>query len=179
VTRGVHKAPANEVIAGIRGLQRKLTKAEHDILNPYPVNINVLRDFREQFRGNRVWGARVITSDPAWRYVNVRRLFIYIERTLEVNLQWVVFEPNDYDLWARVRRGISDFLTAVWRSGGLMGKTAEEAYFVKCDRTTMTQDDLDNGRLVCMVGVAPVRPAEFVVFRIGQWTAERRAPDCA
>jgi phage tail sheath protein FI len=169
VTRGVHKAPANEVIAGIRGLQRKLTKGEHDILNPSPVNINVLRDFREQFRGNRVWGARVITSDAEWKYVNVRRLFIYIERSLELGLQWVVFEPNDYDLWARVRRSISDFLTAVWRSGGLMGKTAEEAYFVRCDRTTMTQADIDNGRLIVVIGIAPVKPAEFVIIRIGQW----------
>jgi hypothetical protein len=169
VTRGVHKAPANEVIRGIGSLQRTLTKGEHDILNPYPMNINVLRDFREQRRGNRVWGARVITSDPDWKYVNVRRLFNYVERSLELGLQWVVFEPNDYDLWARVNRSISDFLTAVWRSGGLMGKTAEEAYFVRCDRTTMTQNDIDNGRLIVVIGIAPVKPAEFVIIRIGQW----------
>jgi phage tail sheath protein FI len=169
VTRGVHKAPANEVIAGISGLQRALTKGEQDILNPYPMNINVLRDFREQRRGNRVWGARVITSDPDWKYVNVRRLFNYIERSVELGLQWVVFEPNDYDLWARVRRSLSDFLTAVWRSGGLMGKTAEEAFFVRCDRSTMSQNDIDNGRLIVVVGIAPVKPAEFVIIRIGQW----------
>jgi phage tail sheath protein FI len=169
VTRGVHKAPANEVIAGIIGLQRALTKGEHDILNPFPTNINVLRDFREQNRGLRVWGARVISSDPLWRYLNVRRLFNFVERSLELGTQSFVFEPNDVFLWARVRRTISDFLTGVWRSGALMGTTAEEAYFVKCDETTMTQNDLDNGRLIVVVGIAPVKPAEFVIIRIGQW----------
>ena len=169
VTRGVHKAPANEVVRGIRGFQRALTKGEHDVLNPSPTNINVLRDFREQNRGLRVWGARVITSDPAWRYVNVRRLFNYVERSLELGTQWVVFEPNDHNLWAQVRRSISDFLLLVWRSGGLMGQTAEEAYFVKCDETTMTQADIDAGRLIVVVGIAPTKPAEFVVIRIGQW----------
>jgi uncharacterized protein len=170
VTRGVHKAPANEVISGVTGLQRALTKGEHDVLNPYPTNINVLRDFRLQSRGLRVWGARVITSDPEWRYVNVRRLFNYVERSLELGTQWTVFEPNDENLWAQVRRSISNFLSLVWRSGGLMGATAEEAYFVKCDRTTMTQADIDAGRLIVVVGIAPTKPAEFVVIRIGQWS---------
>jgi hypothetical protein len=169
VTRGVHKAPANEVIRGIRGLQRVLTKGEQDILNPSPVNISVLRDFREQNRGMRVWGARVITSDSNWKYVNVRRLFNFVERSIELGTEWSVFEPNDLHLWARVQRSIADFLTVVWLSGGLMGATAEEAFFVKCDRTTMTQNDLDNGRLIVLIGIAPVKPAEFVVIRIGQW----------
>ena len=171
IERGVHKAPANEVVRGITGLQRILNKEQHDILNPYPVNINVIRDFRDNNRGIRVYGGRVITSDPDWKYVNVRRLMIFIEASIDRGLQWVVFEPNGEALWARVRRSISNFLTLVWRNGGLEGTKVEEAYFVKCDRTTMTQTDIDNGRLICVVGVAPVKPAEFVIVRIGLWTA--------
>ena len=171
IERGVHKAPANEVVRGITGLQRRLNKSEHDILNPYPTNINVIRDFREQFRGIRVYGGRVITSDPDWKYVNVRRLLIFIEASINRGLQWVVFEPNAEPLWARVRRSIANFLTLVWRNGALEGTKVEEAFFVKCDRTTMTQTDIDSGRLICYVGVAPVKPAEFVIVRIGLWTA--------
>jgi uncharacterized protein len=171
VERGVHKAPANEVVRGIIGLRRMLNKGEQDILNPFPVNINVIRDFRLDNRGIRVYGGRVITSDPDWKYVNVRRLLIFIENSLDRGLQWVVFEPNAEPLWARVRRTISDFLTVVWRNGALEGTTREEAYFVKCDRTTMTQADIDNGRLIVVIGVAPVKPAEFVIIRIGLWTA--------
>ncbi|GLQ89910.1 phage tail sheath family protein [Dyella flagellata] len=169
--RGVQKAPANEVVSGITGLTRRLNKAEQDILNPAPVNINVIRDFRNDYLGLRVYGARVITSDPDWKYVNVRRLLIFIEASLNSGLQWVVFEPNAEPLWARVRRSISNFLTEVWRSGALEGTKTEEAFFVRCDRTTMTQSDIDNGRLICLVGVAPVKPAEFVIVRIGLWTA--------
>jgi phage tail sheath protein FI len=171
IERGVHKAPANEIVRGIIGLQRRLNKSEHDILNPYPVNINVIRDFRENSRGIRVYGGRVITSDPDWKYVNVRRLLIFIEASINQGLQWVVFEPNAEPLWARLRRSISNFLTLVWRNGALEGTKVEEAYFVKCDRTTMTQTDIDSGRLICYVGVAPVKPAEFVIVRIGLWTA--------
>ena len=171
IERGVHKAPANEVVRGILGLQRSLSKGEHDILNPYPVNINVIRDFRPNNRGIRAWGGRVITSDSDWKYVNVRRLLIFIEHSIERGLQWVVFEPNAEPLWARVRRTISNFLTTVWRNGGLEGTKVEEAFFVKCDRTTMTQTDIDNGQLIVQVGVAPVKPAEFVIVRIGLWTA--------
>ncbi len=171
IERGVHKAPANEVVRGIRGLQRSLSKGEHDILNPSPVNINVIRDFRRNNRGIRVWGGRVITSDTDWKYVNVRRLLIFIEHSIDRGLQWVVFEPNAEPLWARVRRTISNFLTVVWRNGALEGTKPEEAFFVKCDRTTMTQTDIDNGRLICVIGVAPVKPAEFVIIRIGLWTA--------
>jgi hypothetical protein len=165
---GVYKAPANVVIGGIRGLQRRLNKAEQEILNPLPVNINVLRDFRAQGRGLRVWGARCITSDPDWIYINVRRLFIFLEASLDQGTQWVVFEPNAEPLWARVTRSITNFLTRVWRDGALMGTKPEEAFFVRCDRTTMTQDDIDEGRLIIIVGVAPVKPAEFVIIRIGQ-----------
>jgi len=171
IERGVHKAPANEVVRGITGLQRTLNKGEQDILNPFPVNINVIRDFRSNNRGIRVFGGRVITSDPDWKYVNVRRLLIFIEASIERGLQWVVFEPNAEPLWARVRRAISNFLTTVWRDGALEGTKVEEAYFVKCDRTTMTQADIDNGRLIVLVGVAPVKPAEFVIIRIGLFTA--------
>jgi hypothetical protein len=169
--RGVHKAPANEVVLGITGLTRTLYKAENDILNPYPVNINVIRDFRAQYRAIRIWGARVITSDPDYKYVPVRRLLIFIEKSLDLGLQWVVFEPNADPLWARVRFSIERFLTTVWRNGALEGTTAAQAFFVICDRTTMTQDDIDNGRLICVIGVAPVKPAEFVIIRIGLMTA--------
>lgn len=167
IERGVHKAPANEVIRGISDLEFKLMKEEQDILNPR--NINVLRNFREDNRGLRVWGARTLSSDSDWKYINVRRLFIFIEKSIDRGTQWVVFEPNDEPLWQRVKRVISSFLTQVWRDGALMGKTPEQAFFVKCDRTTMTQNDIDNGRLIVQVGIAPVKPAEFVIFRIGQW----------
>ena len=171
IERGVHKAPANEVVRGVTGLQRLLNKEQQDILNPYPVNINVIRDFRPVNRGIRVYGGRCITSDSDWKYVNVRRLLIFIESSVDRGLQWVVFEPNAEPLWARVRRAISNFLTQVWRNGALEGTKVEEAFFVKCDRTTMTQTDIDQGRLICLVGVAPVKPAEFVIVRIGLWTA--------
>jgi phage tail sheath protein FI len=171
IERGVHKAPANEVVRGVIGLARSLNKEQHDILNPFPVNINVIRDFRPNNRGIRVYGGRCITSDSDWKYVNVRRLLIFIEASIDRGLQWVVFEPNAEPLWARVRRSVANFLTLVWRNGGLEGATVEEAFFVKCDRTTMTQTDIDSGRLICLVGVAPVKPAEFVIVRIGLWTA--------
>jgi len=170
IERGVHKAPANEVLRGITGLELTINKAEQDILNPPPNQINVLRDFRRSGRGYRVWGARCITSDPDWKYINVRRLFIFIEESIEEGTQWVVFEPNDEPTWARVRRSVSNFLHNIWRDGALQGTKAEEAFFVKCDRTTMTQTDIDNGKLIMLIGIAPVKPAEFVIFRIGQWT---------
>jgi uncharacterized protein len=171
IERGVHKAPANEVVRGVIGLQRVLNKEQHDILNPYPVNINVIRDFRPNNRGIRVYGGRCITSDSDWKYVNVRRLLIFIEASIDRGLQWVVFEPNAEPLWARVKRSIVNFLTLVWRNGALEGTKPEEAFYVKCDRTTMTQTDIDQGRLIVLVGVAPVKPAEFVIVRIGLWTA--------
>jgi uncharacterized protein len=172
IERGVHKAPANEVVrGGILALRRTLNKEQHDILNPYPVNINVIRDFRRENRGIRVFGGRCITSDPDWKYVNVRRLLIFIEASVDRGLQWVVFEPNAEPLWARVRRSISNFLRVVWRNGALEGAKIEEAFYVRCDRSTMTQTDIDNGRLIVEVGVAPVKPAEFVIVRIGLWTA--------
>ncbi len=163
---GVHKAPANEVIRGIEGLQRTITKGEQEVLNPR--GVNCLRAFRG--RGIRVWGARTASSNPNWRYVNVRRLFLFLRGSIEEGTQWVVFEPNNEQLWARVRQTIKNFLTDVWEDGALMGTSPDEAFFVKCDRSTMTQSDIENGRLICEIGVAPVRPAEFVIFRISQWT---------
>lgn len=168
VERGVHKAPANEVIRGIVDFEQMINKREQDILNPSPTNINVLRDFRADNRGLRVWGARCLTSDTPWKYVPVRRLFIFLEESIDEGTQYAVFEPNDEELWATLRQSVSDFLTRVWRDGALFGATPEEAFFVRCDRTTMTQDDLDNGRLIMLIGVAAVKPAEFVIIRIGQ-----------
>jgi uncharacterized protein len=165
--RGVHKAPANVVPRGITGLDVIVTKGEQEILNPK--RINVIRDFRADNRGIRVWGARCLTSDSPWMYINVRRLFIYIEESLDEGTQAFVFEPNDEKLWARVRQTVSIFLTRVWRDGALFGSTPEEAFFVRCDETTMSTDDIENGRLIMEIGVAPVKPAEFVVIRIGQF----------
>jgi phage tail sheath protein FI len=171
VDKGVHKAPANEVIRQAIGLEALLNKAQQDVLNP--LGINALRFF--EGRGYRVWGARTISSDPEWKYVNLRRFFAYLERSIEIGTQWAVFENNGPLLWGNVRSTVEDFLYNEWRSGRLLGEKEEEAFFVRCDRSTMTQNDLDNGRLICLVGVAPLKPAEFVIFRIGQWTADRRA----
>jgi phage tail sheath protein FI len=169
VNRGVHKAPANEVIGAITRIAQDVNQREQDMLNPK--GINALRFFPG--RGNRVWGARTLSSDSAWKYINVRRIFIYVEASIDRGTQWVVFEPNDEPLWARVRATITNFLTSTWRSGMLQGSTPDEAFFVKVDRTTMTQDDIDNGRLICLIGIAPVKPAEFVIFRIQQKTLEQ------
>jgi phage tail sheath protein FI len=168
VNRGVHKAPANEVIGGITRIAMDVNQREQDMLNPK--GINALRFFPG--RGSRVWGARTLSSDSSWKYVNVRRIFIYVEASIDRGTQWVVFEPNDEPLWARVRATITNFLTTTWRGGMLQGATPEEAFFVKVDRSTMTQDDIDNGRLICLIGIAPVKPAEFVIFRIQQKTLE-------
>lgn len=163
--RGVHKAPANEVVRGATDVDILVTKGDQDILNPK--GINAIRVFPG--RGIRVWGARNMILDSLWKYINVRRLFIFLEESIDEGTQWVVFEPNNEKLWDRVRQTITQFLTRVWRDGALMGTTPEQAFFVKVDRTTMTQDDIDNGRLIVMIGVAPVKPAEFVIFRIAQW----------
>ncbi|HEX6042352.1 phage tail sheath subtilisin-like domain-containing protein [Longimicrobium sp.] len=170
VQRGVHKAPANEVVRAALRFETDINFDEQGELNP--MGVNCLRFFPG--RGYRVWGARTVSSDPEWKYVNVRRYFNYVERSIDVGTQWAVFEPNGEALWANVRQTISSFLYNEWRNGALLGTDPKEAYFVKCDRTTMTQNDLDNGRLVCLVGVAVVKPAEFVIFRIGQKTADAR-----
>ncbi|MFC4065956.1 phage tail sheath family protein [Actinoplanes subglobosus] len=171
IARGVFKAPANEVVQGLTRFEANINKPRNDVLNPE--GINALRFF--EGRGSRVWGARTMTSDPEWVYVNVRRLFIYLEHSIDNAMQYAVFEPNNTRLWDSIRRTVEDFLYVQWLSGALLGATAEEAFFVRCDRTTMTQNDLDNGRLICLIGVAPTKPAEFVIFRIGQFTADARA----
>lgn len=174
VARGVWKAPANEVVNGILRLDTALTKGEQDILNP--VHVNCFRDFRTVNRGLRLWGARTLSSDPEWKYVNVRRLLLFIEQSLDNGVQWAVFEPNAEPLWASVKQSITNFLIGVWRSGGLEGVTQDEAFFVQIGYdTTMTQSDIDNGRMIVVVGVAPVKPAEFVIVRISQKTREATA----
>jgi hypothetical protein len=165
--RGVHKAPANEVVRGAIGLATQITKGEQDILNP--LGINCIRAFPG--RGIRVWGARTLSSDPAWRYINVRRLFNFVEESIEIGTQWVVFEPNDVDLWERVKRDITAFLTRVWRDGALFGTTPAEAFYVKCDEELNPPEVRDAGMLIIEIGLAPVKPAEFVIFRISQWAA--------
>jgi len=165
--RGVHKAPANEIVRGALGLKYTISKGEQDILNPKGINC-----IRMMMGGGiRIWGARTLSSDPSWRYINVRRLFIMVETSIERATQWVVFEPNDHRLWKRVTRTISSFLTLVWRNGALMGENPEKAFYVKCDEETNPPEVIDVGQLIVEIGLAPVKPAEFVIFRIGQMPA--------
>ena len=168
VDRGVHKSPANEVVMGALRFEQEINKFQQELLNPN--GINCLRSFPG--RGHRVWGGRTLSSDPEWKYVNVRRYFLYLERSIEKSSQWAVFEPNGEALWSNIRSGVEDFLFNEWKNGRLLGGTPKEAYFVRCDRSTMTQNDIDNGRMVCVIGVAALTPAEFVIFRIGQKTAD-------
>lgn len=173
-SRGVWKAPANEVVRGILQFERVVTKGEQDLLNP--AHVNAFRDFRTANRGLRLWGARTASSDPEWKYINVRRLFLFLEQSIERGMQFAVFEPNNETLWATVKQSISNFLIGVWRNGGLEGVKEEEAFFVNVGyNVTMTQTDIDNGRLIVEVGVAPVKPAEFVIIRISQKTREATA----
>jgi phage tail sheath protein FI len=165
-TRGVHKAPANEVVRGAVDIEVNITRQEHDLLNPE--GINVIRAFPGQ--GIRVWGARTLASDPAWRYLNVRRLFNFLEETILAGTNWVVFEPNDRALWAKIRRTIAAFLVMQWRAGALFGSTPDEAFYVKCDDETNPAEGIDAGQVLCEIGVAPVKPAEFVVFRLAQFS---------
>ncbi len=168
IERGVHKAPANEVLRLAKSLEININKSQQEVLNPD--GINVIRFF--EGRGFRVWGARTTTSDPEWKYMNVRRYFAYLERSIEKGTQWAVFENNGRTLWSNVQSTISDFLFNEWKEDRLAGATPEQAFFVRCDRSTMTQNDIDNGRMICLIGVAPLRPAEFVIFRIGQKTLD-------
>jgi phage tail sheath protein FI len=170
INRGVSKAPAGEVVETAINLETILDKGQQDILDP--LGVNCFRLFAD--RGIRLWGARTLSSDPEWKYVNLRRYFAYLEHSIDKGTQWAVFEPNGDLLWANVRRTIADFLLNEWQTGALYGDKPETAYFVRCDSSTMTQNDLDNGRLVCLIGVAALRPAEFVIIRIGQWTADRK-----
>jgi len=164
--RGVHKAPANEIVRGAIALEAQITKGEHDLLNP--LGINCIRAFPG--RGVRVWGARTLSSDPAWRYLNVRRLFNYVEESILEGTQWVVFEPNDLALWERVKRTVNAFLVRVWLDGALFGGSPAEAFWVKCDGENNTSETIDAGQLIIDIGIAPVKPAEFVIFRIAQYS---------
>ncbi len=164
IENGVHKAPANMVVRSAVGFETRINKRQQDVLNPE--GVNWFRFF--EGRGNRLWGARMATSDNEYKYVNIRRYLAYLERSIDEGTQVFVFENNGEDLWRNVRRTIGSFLQNEWRSNRLMGTTPEEAFFVRCDRSTMTQNDIDNGRLICEIGVALFRPAEFVIFRIGQ-----------
>jgi phage tail sheath protein FI len=163
--RGVHKAPANEVVLGATDLELNITKGEQGVLNK--LGINCIRSFPG--RGIRVWGARTLSSDGSWRYINVRRLFNQVGSSLDTGLQWVVFEPNDHNLWAKVRRDINAFLRVIWRSGALFGVAPEDAFYVKCDEELNPHEIRDLGQLIIEVGMAPVKPAEFVILRLSQW----------
>jgi phage tail sheath protein FI len=165
--RGVIKAPANEVVRSALDLETRVNKAQQELLNPE--GVNCLRFFPGP--GFLVWGARTISDDPEWKYLSVRRYFNYLERSIDQGTQWVVFEINGPALWDAVRHTVEGFLFNEWRNGALLGRTPEEGYFVRCDESTMTAEDLDNGRLICIIGVAAAKPAEFVIFRISQFTA--------
>jgi phage tail sheath protein FI len=164
-TRGVWKAPANDTLRGVLDVERNITMAEQGLLNP--IGINCIRPFGT--RGIRVWGARTLSSNSDWRYINVRRLFNMVETTIMQGTQWVVFEPNDVKLWEGVKRTLNSFLRGLWREGALFGSTPEQAFFVKCDADTNPPESIDEGKLVVEVGIAPVKPAEFVIFRISQF----------
>ncbi|MDM0085082.1 phage tail sheath family protein [Variovorax sp. J31P179] len=168
VERGVFKAPANEIVRGALDLEYDINDAHQETLNPR--GVNAIRRFPG--RGIRVWGARTLASNSLWKYVPVRRLFIFIERSIYEGTQWVVFEPNEPKLWARVSDTTRLFLRTQWREGALFGRKEEEAFHITCDETVMSRDDILNGKLICEIGIAPVRPAEFVIFRIFQNTAE-------
>ena len=167
-TRGVHKAPANEVIGGALDVELQITRGEQDGLNP--VGVNCIRSFPG--RGIRVWGARTLSSDPSWTYLNVRRLFNMVEKSIDNGTQWVVFEPNDFALWQKIARAATAFLTMVWRQGALFGATPSEAFYVKCDAETNPPESRDLGMVTTEIGIAPVKPAEFVIFRISQWSPD-------
>ena len=168
-SRGVFKAPANETPRGVIGLAYETNMREQELLNP--LGVNCIRNFSSYNRGLKVWGARTLVEpdNVQWRYISVRRLLSYVEKSIEIGTQWVVFEPNDSDLWARVNRTVSNFLERLWREGALFGSSPSEAFYVKCDGELNTHDTIMLGRLYVEVGICPVRPAEFVIFRISQW----------
>jgi len=164
--RGVWKAPANEALRGIVRLESEVTNGEQDLLNPD--GVNCIRSFGSY--GTKIWGARTLAkTDPSWRYINVRRLFNFVEESIQRGTQWAVFEPNDYDLWQRVKRTITSFLRGLWMQGALVGATPEQAFYVLCDASNNPPSSVDEGKLIVEIGIAPVKPAEFVIFRISQW----------
>jgi phage tail sheath protein FI len=162
--RGVHKAPANQPVKGAVDLERAVNDAEQDMLNP--LGVNCIRMFPS--RGILVWGARTLTNDSEYKYINVRRLLLFLEESIKKGTNWTIFEPNNETTWAKVRLQVENFLMQSWQKGIFMGTKPQEAYFVRCDRSTMTQDDLDNGKLILIVGVAAVKPAEFLLLHIVQ-----------
>jgi len=165
-TRGVWKAPANEPVRGIVRLESEVTTGEQDLLNPE--GINCVRSFGSN--GTKIWGARTLSkTDPSWKYINVRRLFNFVEESIRRGTQWAVFEPNDVDLWQRVKRNISAFLRGLWMQGALVGATPDQAFYVVCDASNNPRSSVVEGRLIVEIGIAPVTPAEFVIFRISQW----------
>jgi hypothetical protein len=170
--RGAWKKPANLPLLGIVGLEKQITDQELEDLSA--LGVNVLRNLPG--RGSLIWGGRTTSKDPEWKYVNVRRYLIYLEKSIDQGLQWVVFEPNGPQLWCQVKASVSNFLYNEWITGALQGNSPEQSFFVHCDATTMTQDDIDNGRLICLIGVAVLRPAEFVIFQIGKNTAAATCP---
>jgi len=163
-TRGVWKAPANDTIRGVLDVERSITQNEQSVLNP--IGINAIRPFG--VRGIRIWGARTLASDTDWQYINVRRLFNMVESTILTGTQWAVFEPNDVALWEGVKRTLNAYLRGLWQAGALFGASPDQAFFVRCDETTNPPESIDAGKLVVEVGIAPVKPAEFVIFRISQ-----------
>jgi uncharacterized protein len=181
IERGVQMAPANIEVRGVVGLGLPGAVPPSGPMTGDRASavlrlkgINVIRDFRSTHQGIRIWGARTLAVNTEFKYISVRRLFLYIEESITRGIQWVVFEPNTSETWAKVQQSIADFLITVWRDGAFAGSTPEKAFFVKCDRTTMSQADIDAGRLVCEIGLATTRPAEFVIIRIGQWTADAK-----
>ena len=166
-TRGVHKAPANEIVQGALGLTHTMSSQTQEALNKN--GVNAIRYFQDA--GYLIWGARTLAADQEWRYLNVRRLFNMIEESIAESTRWVVFEPNDEMLWASIRRDVGAFLTDQWRQGALMGSTPEQAFFVKCDAENNPFDSIRRGRVIIDIGIAPVLPAEFVIFRISQYEA--------
>jgi hypothetical protein len=161
----VHKAPANELIRGALDVTYRVTRSEQELLNP--AGVNCIRWFANE--GIRVWGARTVAAEASeWRYLNVRRLFNMIEESIARGTRWVVFEPNDRPLWQDIKRDVGNFLRVIWRDGALMGRTPQEAFFVQCDEETNPRESIDQGRVVIVIGIAPVKPAEFIIFRIGQ-----------
>ena len=164
---GVHRAPANQLVKGAVELELTMKSYQQESLSPQ--GINLIRNL--EGKGILVWGARTLSSDPEWKYVNVRRLMIYLEQSTKIGTAWVTFEPNNAATWAKVKAQTENFLTQTWKNGMLMGASQQEAFFVHCDQTTMNQNDIENGRINLLVGVAPTKPAEFIILRITQTTS--------
>ena len=170
---GVHRAPANQPLEGIVDVAQRVRKRDRD--HAFDHRVNILVPFTG--RGIRIWGARTLSSDPAFVQINVRRLFILVRKSVEKYALWVVFEPNEPSLWKKMVRSVDVFLGDLWKEGALVGAAQDEAYYVKCDEETNPPEARDAGELICEIGISPVKPAEFIVIRIHQWTRERTDQD--